>query len=174
LVGLEDDRVPGALALAVMGFGDLPQVVALLDGVEHRLLLSPAGLVDGELGFDLGHAERVADRDHRLLEGGLVRDRALQDRLVADHLDLDLVGAEIVLVELLLQFLDLRSLVRTADAELLAHRFDEIEKSHAAVSILAAENRLSLGRACGAAGAKLKEQTAPRFANRARTIRRRP
>src|SRR5690606_6701927 len=139
LVGLEDDRVLRALALAVMGFGDLPEVVALLDGVEHRRLLGPAGLVDRELGFDLGHAQRVADRDHRLLERGLVRDRALQDRLVADHLDLDLVGAEIVLGELLLQVLDLRLLVRAADAELLADRLDEIENSHAAVSILAAE-----------------------------------
>jgi hypothetical protein len=42
-----------------------------------------------------------------------------------------------VLVELLLQLVDIRRRLGAADAELFADRLDEIENSHAAISIAA-------------------------------------
>lgn len=38
LVGFEDHRVLGALALAVLRLGNLPEVIALLDRIEDGLL----------------------------------------------------------------------------------------------------------------------------------------
>jgi hypothetical protein len=100
LVGLEDQRVLGAIALAILRLGDLPEVVALLDRIEDgRLGGCGAGGVGADLqlvGLHLRHTQRVANRDHRLFEDRLVLDLALQYGGVALDLDLDAVGAELV------------------------------------------------------------------------------
>src|SRR5690606_41027163 len=59
LVGFEDDRVLGALALAVVRFGDLPEIVAFLYRVH---LCFGRCFLGRELVVYLGHAHGVAQR----------------------------------------------------------------------------------------------------------------
>ena len=123
LVGLEDHRMLGARLVEVLG--DLPEVVALLDGVEHRLL----GVGNHDLGFDRGDAVGVADGDDGLLDDLLALNVAADDRLVALHLDAQLLGAKAVRDQLLLQRLGAGGLVLAADANRLAGRLYEIKNA---------------------------------------------
>ena len=113
----------GARLVEVLG--DLPEVVALLDGVEHRLL----GVGNHDLGLDLGDAVGVADGDDGLLDDLLALNVAADDRLVALHLDAHLLGAKAVRLQFLLQRLGAGGLVLAADANRLAGRLYEIKNA---------------------------------------------
>ena len=126
LVGFEDDVVLRTIGLAILRFGDLPEIVALLDRVEDGFFRRRFG----DLQFtrlDLGNAERIANRDDRLFENRLIGHFALQNDLVVHHFDLNLVRAEIVGSEFLFDRFDIGGIITTADTKLLSRFLDEID-----------------------------------------------
>ena len=106
-VGLEDDVVLVALALAVLPLGDRPQRVAGHDRVELRL-----GRRRGRLDVVLHGRDAlgVAEGDGDLLGLFLCLGGAGHLHLVAVDLDLDVGRVEAVLLELLLELLGGRGL----------------------------------------------------------------
>ena len=125
LVGFEDDVVLRALALAVMMLGDLPQIVALLDSVEHRRL---GFLDDGEIALDLRHADGITERQNDLLGffGGLRIAR--EDNLVAFNLYVDARDVETMLFGFLLEFWSRSRLSFARTKNLRANRFGKTEQ----------------------------------------------
>ncbi len=113
-----------------MFFGNLPEIVTLLDFMKHWFAGSIAA-THFDIGcFHLGNAERIANCDNRLFEDGLIRYLALDNGFVALDLKFHLLVTNVETVQFCFQVVSRGWGFFIPDSQFLAYRFDEVEYAH--------------------------------------------
>jgi hypothetical protein len=126
-VGLENDVILSAVALAIFPLGNRPQGVAALDRIELRF---GGGGCRLDVVLHRLHADRVAERDGDLFRLFRVRGAACHVHLVSVDRYLHVRRVEPVFHKLFVQVVGRRRLGFTGAEQLLSGAFDETDQSY--------------------------------------------